>query len=64
MVSSEKLLSYPYWKVTFTVHTDASDKQLGDDISHNNKPIAFSYIRLRNPQIGRLLASGLKVNAP
>ena len=46
MVSAEKLLSYPYWKLPFTVHTDASDKQLGDIISYNNKPIAFFCRRL------------------
>ena len=47
MVSAGKLLSSQYWKLTFTVHTDASDKQLGDFISHNNKPIAFFSIRLK-----------------
>ena len=26
MVSSNMLLSGPYWKIPFTVHTDASDK--------------------------------------
>ena len=39
MVSAETLLSYPYWKLKFTVHTDASDKQLGAVISHNKKNI-------------------------
>ena len=41
MVSDDNLLSYTYWKIPFTVHTDASDKQLGDIISHNNQPIDF-----------------------
>ena len=41
MVSSETQLSYPYWKLPFTVHSDASDKQLVAVISHNNKPNAF-----------------------
>ena len=41
MVSAENLLSYPDWKLSFTVHTDAYDKHLGDVISQNNKPIAF-----------------------
>ena len=50
MVSSETLLSYPYWKLTFTVHTDASDKQLGSVISQNNKPISFFSRILSNPQ--------------
>ena len=43
MVSAESLLSYPYLKLTFTVQTDASDKQLGAVISQNNKPISFFY---------------------
>ena len=30
MVSEETVLNYPYCKIPFTVHTDASDKQLGD----------------------------------
>ena len=41
MISAEKLLSYPYCKLTFVVHTGYSDKQLGAVISQNNKPIAF-----------------------
>ena len=41
MVSAEMLLSYPYWKIPFTVHTDASDKQLGDVTSQKNELITF-----------------------
>ena len=41
MVSAETLLIYPDWIIPFTVHTDASDKQLGAVISPNNKPIGF-----------------------
>ena len=41
MVSSETLISYPCFKLPFKVHTDASDKQLGVVIIHNNKSIAF-----------------------
>ena len=33
MVYSENLLSYPDWNLQLTVHTDGSDKQLGDVIS-------------------------------
>ena len=44
MVSTETLLSYPYWKIPFTVHTDASDKKLGAVIIYNNKPIEFSQL--------------------
>ena len=39
MVSAENLLSYLEWKTPFTTHTNASDKKLGDLISHNNEPI-------------------------
>ena len=49
MVSSETLSSYPDWKISFTVHTYASDKKLGAVISHNNKPIEFFSRRLINP---------------
>ena len=41
MVYDETLLSYPDWRIPFTVHTGASDKQLGDVISQINKHIAF-----------------------
>ena len=37
MVSAETLLSYPDWKMPFTVNNDASDKQLFAVISHNNE---------------------------
>ena len=50
MVSSKNLLSYPNWTTTFTVHTDDSDKQLGDVISQNNKPIALLSRILTRPQ--------------
>ena len=41
IVYTETLLNYLYWTIPFTVHTDASDKQFGAIISHNNKPILF-----------------------
>ena len=50
MVSDETLFNDPSWKINFTVHKDDSDKQLGDVISHNNKPIYFLLIRFSKPQ--------------
>ena len=50
MVSAETLLSYTDWKLTFTSHTDDSDKQLGAVISQNNKPIAFFSVKLSQPR--------------
>ena len=41
MVSTETLLSYTDCNISFTVHTDASDKNLGAVISQKNKPTAF-----------------------
>ena len=49
MVSDETLFNDPSWKINFTVHKDDSDKQLGDVISHNNKPIYFLLIRFSKP---------------
>ena len=49
-VYAETLLGYPYWEITFTVHTGASDKQFGAVISLNNKTIALFSIILSNPQ--------------
>ena len=50
IVSAETLLRFTDWKLTLTVHTDASDKQLGAVISTNNKPIAFFSRGLSKPQ--------------
>ena len=51
MVSAETLLTYPDWTIPFTIHTDASDKQLGAVISQNDKPIAFFSRRLSKAQL-------------
>ena len=51
MLSSETLFHYPYWKVPFTIHTDASDKQLVSIISHNNKTIVIFSGVLNNTHI-------------
>ena len=41
IVLEETILNYPDWTIPFTIHTDASDKQLGVVIIKKNKPIAF-----------------------
>ena len=46
----DTLPSYPYQRLTFTVLTDASDKQLVAVISQNIKPNAFFSRILRKPQ--------------
>jgi len=50
MVSKETLLTYPDWSILFTVHTDASNYQLGALISQNDKPIAFFSRELNSAQ--------------
>ena len=54
MVSADTLLSYPDWNILFSVHLDASDKQLGAVFSNSNKPIElFSRSHfLREPVYG------------
>ena len=49
MVSTKTLIIYTDWKLSFTVHTDASDKQLSSVISNNNKPIDFFSMKLSKP---------------
>ena len=49
MVSVVTLITYLDLKMLFTVHTDASNKQLGSFISHNNKPIDFFSRKLSKP---------------
>ena len=41
MLSDETLFRHLYWKLPFTVHNDAYDKQLGAVINQNNKPVDF-----------------------
>ena len=49
MVYVETLISHPDCKLPFTVHIDASDKQLCAVISQNRKLIAFFSRRLSKP---------------
>ena len=48
IIAKETLLTYPNFSKPFTIHTDASDLQLGACISQDGKPIAF-YSRKLNP---------------
>ena len=48
MLYTDTLLNYPEWKIPFTLHTDDSDKQLGDIISNNNKQISLFSILSNN----------------
>ena len=50
MVSSDNLLCYSDWTITFTINTVSSDKQVVTAISHNNKLIAIFSKRLTKPQ--------------
>ena len=50
MLSGETLLSFPDWKLTFMVHTNSHDKQVGAVISQNNKHVDFLSRRLSKPQ--------------
>ena len=49
MVSSDNLLCYSDWTITFTINTVFSDKQVVTAISHN-KLIAIFSKRLTKPQ--------------
>ena len=37
----DNLLTCPYFKESFKIHTNASDLQLGEVISQKGKPITF-----------------------
>ena len=50
MISEEVFLTYPDWSKPFTVHTDASDKQLGAVIIQVKKTISFFSCRLSKLQ--------------
>jgi hypothetical protein len=50
MVQTETLLTYPDWTILFTIHTDASDYQLGSVISQRNQAIAFFSRKLSKAQ--------------
>ena len=49
-ISKDVLLTHPNFSKKFTIHTDASDRQLGSVISQDGKPIAFYSRKLSNTQ--------------
>ena len=51
LIAKETILSYPYFSMKFTIHTDASDVQLGAGIMQEDKPLAFYYQKLSKAQI-------------
>ena len=50
MLSTKTLLNHTDFTIPFLVHTHASDKQLGDVISQNDKTIALFLRKVSNPQ--------------
>eukprot|EP00957_Ditylum_brightwellii_P198467 15125707-Ditylum_brightwellii.AAC.1 len=50
IVIQEALLAYPYFNISFKVHTEASDTQLGAVISQCRMPVAFYLCKLNSAQ--------------
>ena len=50
-IAKETILAHPDFSKPFDVHTDASDRQLGEVISQNGKPLSFYSRKLNNAQI-------------
>ena len=50
MVYTDAVLKISDWKITLTLHNDASEKQLGAAIIQNNKPFSFLSRRLFKTQ--------------
>jgi hypothetical protein len=51
ILSEEVLLAFPVFDKTFTMHTDASHRQLGAVISQDNHPMAFCSRKLNEAQL-------------
>ena len=51
LVAQETLLAYPNFNKKFTIHTDASDFQLGAVITQDGKPLAFYSRKLTSAQM-------------
>ncbi len=50
ILSTEVLLAFPVFDKPFTIHTDASHRQLGAVISQDDRPIAFYSRKLNDAQ--------------
>jgi hypothetical protein len=50
LIARDTLLAYPDFNKKFTIHTDASDFQLGAVISQEGKPLAFYSRKLTSAQ--------------
>ena len=50
LIAKETLFAYPDFNKKFTIHTDASDFQLGAVIMQENKPLAFFSCKLTSAQ--------------
>jgi hypothetical protein len=50
IICREVMLTFPNFSKPFYIYTDAIDKQLGDVITHDEKPIAFYSRKLKSSQ--------------
>ena len=51
LISKETILTYPDFSKKFTIHTDASDVQMGAVIMQEGKPLAFYSQKLSKAQL-------------
>ncbi len=49
-IAKDVVLAYPDYSKVFEIYTDASSKQLGAEITQDNRPIAFFSQKLSNTQ--------------
>ena len=49
-MAKEAIINYPNFNEVFEINTDASDRQLGADISQGGKPLEFYSRKLNNTQ--------------
>ena len=51
LIAKETILTYPDFSKKFTIHTDASDVQMGAVIMQEGKPLAFYSQKLSKAQL-------------